>query len=86
MGFPRQEYWSGWPFPSPGDLLNPRTEPASTALQGGFFTIEPPEKSQDLLTLTQYQRRQLGAWVRCWEGLMRQGYFSLDSDIQENLT
>ena len=36
MGFPRQEYWSGLPFPSPGDLPNPRIElasPASPALQ-----------------------------------------------------
>ena len=33
MGFPRQEYWSGLPFPSPGDLLNPRMEPESPALQ-----------------------------------------------------
>ena len=29
MGFPRQEYWGGLPFPSPGDLLDPGTEPAS---------------------------------------------------------
>ena len=29
IGFPRQEYWSGFPFPSPGDLPNPRTEPLS---------------------------------------------------------
>ena len=28
VGFPRQEYWSGWPFPSPGDLPDPGTEPA----------------------------------------------------------
>ena len=33
MGFPRQEYWSGMPFPSPGDLPNPGIEPASPALQ-----------------------------------------------------
>ena len=33
MGFPRQEYWSGLPFPSPGDLPNPGTEPGSPALQ-----------------------------------------------------
>ena len=44
MGFPRQEYWSGLPFPSPGDLPDPRTEPASPALAGGFFTSEPPGK------------------------------------------
>ena len=32
MGFFRQEYWSGLPFPSPGDLPNPGTEPGSPAL------------------------------------------------------
>ena len=41
MGFPRQEYWSGWPFPSPGDLPDPGIEPASPALAGGFFTTAP---------------------------------------------
>ena len=41
MGFSRQEYWSGLPFPSPGDLPNPETEPASPALAGDFFTTEP---------------------------------------------
>ena len=33
MGFSRQEYWSGLPFPSPGDLPNPGVEPGSPALQ-----------------------------------------------------
>ena len=41
-GFPRQEYWSGLPFPSPGDLPDPGIEPMSPALAGGFFTTEPP--------------------------------------------
>ena len=41
MGMPRQEYWSGLPFPSPGDLSNPGTELAPPA----FFTTEPPGKS-----------------------------------------
>ena len=36
MEFPRQEYWSGWPFLSPGDLPNPGTEPRSPALQADF--------------------------------------------------
>ena len=44
MGFPRQEYWSGLPFPSPGDLLDSGIEPGSPALAGGFFTTEPSEK------------------------------------------
>ena len=44
MGFLRQEYWSGLPFPSPGDLPNPGIKPTSPALAGGFFTTEPPGK------------------------------------------
>ena len=38
MGFVRQEYWSGLPFPSLRDLPNPGIEPVSPALAGGFFT------------------------------------------------
>ena len=37
MGFPRQKYWSGLSFPTPGDLPDPGIEPASSALAGGFF-------------------------------------------------
>uniref|UniRef100_A0AAA9RW77 STRA6-like n=1 Tax=Bos taurus TaxID=9913 RepID=A0AAA9RW77_BOVIN len=44
MGFLRQEYWRGLPFPSPEDLPNPETEPASPVLAGGFFTTQPPGK------------------------------------------
>ena len=43
MGFSRQEYWSGLPLPSAGDLLDPGSEPmsvASLALASGFFTTE----------------------------------------------
>ena len=42
MGFPRQEYWRGLPFPSPGDLADPGIElpsPESPAISGGFFTL-----------------------------------------------
>ena len=39
MGFSRQEYWSGQPFPSLGDLPNPGVEPGSLVLPGGFFTV-----------------------------------------------
>ena len=42
MEFPKQEYWSGLPFPSPGDLPDPGIEPSSPALAAGFFTTEPP--------------------------------------------
>ena len=43
-GFPKQEYWSGVLFHSPGDLPNPEIEPISPALAGRFFTTEPPGK------------------------------------------
>ena len=43
LGFPRQEYWSGLPFP-PGDLPDSGIEPLSSALAGGFFITEPPGK------------------------------------------
>ena len=44
FGFPRQEYWSGLAFPSPGDLPNPGIKPTSPALAGGLRTTEPPGK------------------------------------------
>ena len=44
MGFSRQEYWSGLPFPSPGVLPNPGTEPGSPALQADSLLSEPPGK------------------------------------------
>ena len=40
MGFSRQEYWSGLPFPSPGDLLDPGTEPGSLELQADSLPTE----------------------------------------------
>ena len=43
--FSRQEYWSGLPFPTQGDLPNLGIEPASTKLAGRFFTNDSPEKS-----------------------------------------
>ena len=44
MGFSRQEYWSGLPLPSPGDLPNPGIEPGSPALQANALSSEPPGK------------------------------------------
>ena len=44
MRFPRQEYWNGLPFPSPGVFPKPGIEPASPALVGRFSTTEPPGK------------------------------------------
>ena len=44
--FPRQEYWSGLPFPPPEDLLDPGIKPSSPALTGRLFTAEPAGKPQ----------------------------------------
>ena len=41
MGFPRQEYWSGLPIPSPGGLPDPGIEPGSPALEADALTSEP---------------------------------------------
>ena len=44
MEFPKQEYWSGFPFPSLGDLHDPGIEPICLALAGRFFISEPARK------------------------------------------
>ena len=55
MGFSRQEYWSGLPFPSPGDLPleDPGTEPGSPALEADALTSEPPGKPYSRLLIAQ---------------------------------
>ena len=65
MGFSRQEYWSGLPFPLPGDLSNPgikHTSLASPALAGRFFTTEPPgelRKAHGLLLFLDFYQELL---------------------------
>ena len=49
MGFSRQEYWSGLPFPSPGDLPDLGIKPGSPALEADALTSEPPGKPKHLL-------------------------------------
>ena len=46
MGFSRQEYWSGLPFPSSGDLPDPGIEPRSSALQADALPSKPPGKPE----------------------------------------
>ena len=62
MEFPRQEYWSGLPFPSPGNLPKLGIQPVSPSLAGGFFTTEPPEKlsSQCLEDVSGRRERKCG--------------------------
>ena len=54
VGFSRQEYWSGLPFPPPGDLPDPGIEPRSPAVAGRFFTTEPPGKPMFLYAFCEY--------------------------------
>ena len=56
MGFSRQEYWSGLPFPSPGDLPDPGIEPKSLALQADALPSELPGKSLRLGDEKSYRR------------------------------
>ena len=55
--FPGQKYWSGLPFPSPGDLPNPGFEPTSPALSGGFFTAEPVKLGKACKTLHRFKKK-----------------------------
>ena len=62
MGVPRQEYWSGLPFPYPRNLRDPGIEPVSPTLPGGFFTSGTTWESQ----LTQ-ERFNFGKFRSCME-------------------
>ena len=64
MGFSRQEYWSGVPFPSPEDLPNPGIEPRSPALQADALPSEPPGKPERTVVEARserYNRVDMGA-------------------------
>ena len=64
MGFSRQEYWSGLPFPSSGDLPHPGTEPTSftfPALAGLFFTTSATWEGQISLVIAKSR-----SWVTCF--------------------
>ena len=58
MGFPRQEYRSGLPFPSPGDFPNPGIEQASSALADRFFYAELPGKPLFIYKNTEIESRK----------------------------
>ena len=56
MGFSRQEYWSGLPFPSPGDLPDPEIEPRSPALQIDSLPSESPGKLKVIIDIILKER------------------------------
>ena len=70
MEFSRQEYWSGLPCPSPGDLSNPGTEPTSLpylALADGFFTTSTSWETSELLRVVKLTETEGGMVVaRVW--------------------
>ena len=74
MGFSRQEYWSGLPFPSPGDLPDPRIEPGSPALYTDALPSEPPGKS--FIRLKRGNRRSKRNQERMWSWKSRMGRLS----------
>ena len=61
MGFSRQEYWSGLPFPSPGDLPDSGIKPGSPALQADALTSEPPGKKRSELQIRKERYIHLNA-------------------------
>ena len=88
VGFSREEYWSGLPFPSPGDLPNPETEPMSlisSALAGRFFTTSATWETLDItafnflhyMLIEGRRRRGCFAWVRCLHGITDSTHMSL---------
>ena len=57
MGFSRQEYWSGLPFPYPGDLPNPGAKPRSATLQADTLPSEPPGKINEAKSAVKHYKK-----------------------------
>ena len=69
MEFSRQEYWSGLPFPSPGDLLDPRIKPGAPTLQAESLLSEASGASRiAIIKKITLERGEIGTFVHCrWE-------------------
>ena len=63
MGFSRLEFWSGLPFPSPGDLPDSGIKLASPALAGGFVTTEPPGTYRKTLISNCRVKKKIAEWT-----------------------
>ena len=77
MGFSRQEYWNGLPFPTLGDLPSPGIETLSPALAGGFFTGDLPRKPQILVALVFYKLAQQSGFNTINSQHKKNSYISL---------
>ena len=74
MEFPRQEYWSGLPFPSLGDLPDPGIKPRSPALKADTLPSEPPGKPHgcESWTIKKTEHQRIDAFeLWCWRRLLR---------------
>ena len=65
MGFLRQEYWNGLPFPSPGDLPDPGIEHQSSTLQAGSLPSEPTGKPSKYSKILKKKKKQLVKCIKC---------------------
>ena len=87
MGFSRQEYWSGLPFPPPGDLPDPGLQTASPALAGEFFTTEPPGKLSWVIKVYAFVKTEVCMLNMCALGeniLIPTYYFKMHQKIRMN--
>ena len=88
MGFPRQEYWSGLPFPSPGDLPDPGIEnasPVSPALAGRFFVCWPTWEA-NLRTTTRRISRRMELELTVYKDIYRENDVSkLNSELKKTI-
>ena len=81
MGFPRQEDWSGLPFPSPRDLPDPGIEPTSSAWAGGFFAPEPPGMAVLSWRKGTYFPSLFG--TKCYSGSQGNGETGIDNTLTQ---
>ena len=81
MGFSRQEYWSGFCFPSPGDLPGLGIKPMYPAMAGGFFAPEPPGKLNNLVSWYKYINIYIFAFVYLRRKWNHRGNTDLDVQI-----
>ena len=63
VGYPRQECWSGLPFPSPRDLPDPGIRPRSPVFAGGLFISEPPGEAWIRDTLSEKSKMQSSTYT-----------------------
>ena len=67
MGFPRQEYWNGLPFPSSADLPSPEIEPESPSLQADSLLTKPPGKASVHYNATKMPKLNTFLTCDCWK-------------------